>query len=540
MKTPISLSKLCLLLTGFLTGGPYLLVAQSLLETPVTITAEKQPVGQVLQLIGSQGNFYFSYASNVVKNDSLVSISVERKPVRAVLDQLFAGNLTYRESSNYLILLPGHKPVEKYFIITGQLIDGETRRPLDFASVYTQNLQASALSGDDGTFRLRVKESMLPQRVTLSKLGYQDSTFVLTHGTAPEGTYILYPKSIELDEVVIGNSGGFGSFLTRLFVSSRQRMTSLNLGQFFVSLPYQLSLTPGLGTHGRMAPQIINKVSINIVGGYTAGTNGLEMAGGFNISKQDVQYVQMAGLFNVVSGAMKGVQMAGAHNRVEEEVRGVQASGITNIAKNYLRGAQLAGLGNHAPSGFSGAQVAGLYNTAGETAGGVQIAPFNAAKHLKGVQIGVINRAVTSEGLSIGLINLIKYGYSHISVGTGELSPAQVSWKTGNPKLYAVLSAGMGQSEEPERILVAWGMGTAWQFSSRTALQLEIMQQSQLARELYDSPSSLRLQTPFNYFITPRFSLFGGPALTWHQEAGSLRFGWQAGISVYYSKLNPE
>lgn len=540
MKNPISLSKLFLLLTGLLTGGAYRLSAQSILDNPVTLKVERQPVVQVLHQLSTQGNFYFSYASNVIRNDSLVSISVERKPVRTVLDQLFAGKVTYRESANYIILLPSHKPVEKFFIINGKIIDGETRQPLDFASIYTQDLQASALSNDDGGFRLRVKETKLPQRVTLSKLGYQDSTFVLNHGTAPEGTYVLYPKTIILDELVVGNKGGARNFLLRLLVSSRLRMTSQNLGQFFVNLPYQLSLTPGLGTHGRMASQIVNKVSINLIGGYTAGTNGLEMAGVFNISKHDVQYVQLAGIFNMVSGSVKGVQVAGIHNSVQREVSGVQASGMTNVGKGYLRGAQLAGIGNKAQRGFSGAQLAGVFNISKETTKGVQIALFNSANHLNGVQIGIINRTVTSEGFSFGLINLVKYGQSLVSLSTNELTPAQIAWKTGTHKLYVIVSGGMGQFTEPERILVSWGMGTTWPLGKKMTIQLEALQQTRFQGDLKDNASSTRFQIPFNYFITPKFAFFGGPALTWLYDEKAMHLGWQGGVSLYYKTLKVE
>src|SRR5690606_39782608 len=36
----------------------------------------------------------------------------------------------------------------------------------------------------------------------------------------------------------------------RFFTSSRQRVRNLNLGGFFVYSPFQVSMTPGLSTHG--------------------------------------------------------------------------------------------------------------------------------------------------------------------------------------------------------------------------------------------------------------------------------------------------
>src|SRR3546814_16471504 len=100
-----------------------------------------------------------------------------------------------------------------------------------------------------------------------------------------------------------GEAGGAGVERTRLgrfFVSSGQRIQSLNLRGFFTESPVQVSLMPGLSTQGRMSAQVVNNFSVNLIGGYTAGLNGMEMAGVFNMNKKDVGPVKIAGGFNVV------------------------------------------------------------------------------------------------------------------------------------------------------------------------------------------------------------------------------------------------
>lgn len=62
-------------------------------------------------------------------------------------------------------------------------------------------------------------------------------------------------------------------------VSKAQKIHSLNLGNFFMALPYQMSLVPGAGTQGKLSSQVVNKVSINMIGGYTGGVRGAEIAG---------------------------------------------------------------------------------------------------------------------------------------------------------------------------------------------------------------------------------------------------------------------
>ena len=55
---------------------------------------------------------------------------------------------------------------------------------------------------------------------------------------------------------------------------------------FFETRPFQVSLVPGLGSHGKMSGQVVNNFSLNVFGGYTAGTNGSELGGLFNIDKK--------------------------------------------------------------------------------------------------------------------------------------------------------------------------------------------------------------------------------------------------------------
>ena len=62
--------------------------AQSLLAQRVTIDASRKPMSEVLKAMGRQGGFYFSYNSNIVKGDSLITVHARGMTVRQVLDQL--------------------------------------------------------------------------------------------------------------------------------------------------------------------------------------------------------------------------------------------------------------------------------------------------------------------------------------------------------------------------------------------------------------------------------------------------------------------
>jgi hypothetical protein len=266
---------------------------------------------------------------------------------------------------------------------------------------------------------------------------------------------------------------GWGKWL----LSGKQKVQSINLSKFFTTRPYQVSFIPGIGTHGKMSSQVVNSFSLNALGGYTAGTYGLEIGGLFNIDKKGVKYVQTAGLFNLVGGPVDGLQIAGVNNLVLDSVKAVQVAGVTNLVKGKMNGLQIggvynhvsqsvsgmqvAGVGNFVAKQFAGLQIAGVANLNGSVTNGLQIAGVvNYTRKLKGVQIGLINIADSSSGYSIGLINIVLKGYHKLSYSVNELQNVNLAFKTGNSKLYSILHAGVNLSDSNKIYSYGYGLGS--------------------------------------------------------------------------------
>ncbi len=570
---------LCIGLLVCLLGGTVQAQGPGYLQKNIALTVQRQPLSDVLVQIGQQGGFFFSYNTGIIPGDSLVTFSTQSATVRNVLDQLFLRPVHYRETDGYLILLPGTAP-EKYVAVTGQIRDAGSGEGIDYASVYSATLRVSALSDDQGNFRLRLRERQLPLELIVGKVGYKDTTFLLQHAPA-ELSLSLSQQFIELDEITVTNPSGLRKLLANFMIPARLRRNSLNLGRFFVDLPYQVSLTPGLGSHGRMTAQIVNRFSLNLIGGYTGGTNGLEMAGGFNITKNNIQGLQVAGLFNAVSGSGAGAQLAGLYNTLGSTLTGLQLAGISNFTSGEATGMQAAAILNNAGSGLNGIQVSGAVNLIRESARGVQLAAcynrsysdfsgvqisglinstkgsfsglqmgiFNHAGHLKGVQIGLINRVGATDGQSLGLINLIPGGRSHLSLATSDIVPVQLTWKTGKRHFYTLLHTGASFALDR----VAWGAGIGYEYPLGGRLRGQIEASS---NGYYDTgwqrPVSYgRLFFPLNLLLNDQVTFFAGPALSYQygpapepkngesvswQGSSRLRAGWQGGISWYYGK----
>ena len=385
--------------------------SQDLLSKNISLDVNRQRLDNVLEILSNKGDFYFSYNSKIVKKDSLVSLNVRNKTVRETLGLLFNNTYEFVESGNYVIIrktpirmtMVTNKAVveDKIYSVSGYVFDEQSGVAINEASVYEKKQLASALTNDVGYFKLKLKNSKTSAATLfISKEFYEDTSIVIEPRHNQEITITMMPVEKEEDKVTVAPEDylvpdsikavadtvsktnalpvdsakvertGMGSFL----LSTKQKVQSLNLKDFFTTRPFQVSLTPGLGSHGKMSGQVVNNFSLNVLGGYTAGTNGVEIGGLFNIDKKEVKYFQAAGIFNVDGGKMKGFQVAGINNTVLDTSYGFQAAGINNLVKGKFAGFQVGGIYNHVADSVKGVQAAGIANFARRKLSGVQIA----------------------------------------------------------------------------------------------------------------------------------------------------------------------
>lgn len=557
-----------------LTSTGMICYGQSLLNRNINLDVNQQRLDQVLEILSNKGNFYFSYNSNIIRKDSLVSLHVTNKSVKQILDQLFPDHFEFRESGNYIIIrrapiyltLVTNKAVtaDRFYMVSGYVLDDQTGNWIHNASIYEKTQLASTLTNESGYFKLKLKQKSRSALLTVSKEFYQDTTLSIDPGFNQQLTITILPVTsgaisiigpddyfapeqlklrvqkdssiteytyIRTDSVKVEKTA-MGNFL----ITSAQKIQSLNLRKFFTSRPFQFSLTPGLGTHGKLSGQVVNNFSLNVFGGYNGGVNGLEAGGLFNIDKKNVQYAQFAGLFNIVGGDVRGLQAGGINNTVLGNVTGFQVAGVNNLVKGRFNGFQVSGVYNHVNDTMHGVQLAGVANFSGKHVGGSQIAGvfnfsmkeitgvqisgvINYAKHVKGVQIGLINISDTSEGLGIGLINIVLKGYHKLSFSTNELVNANVAFKTGSGKLYNILQAGMNFNRDEEVFTFGYGLGTELRLGKTFSLNPEFTAQH-LYLGSWDYANILsKAHLNLNIRLGKYVSIFGGPA-----------------FNVYYSK----
>jgi hypothetical protein len=563
-----------------------LLYAQQWLQATVSVEVKRMPLDKVLEQVGQQAHFYFSYNSTLIRGDSLITLSMRNRTVKEVLDRLFGGSIQYQSSGRYLILQAASPPPTAYWYISGYISDAVSGNKISNASVYERQHLAGTITNEDGFFRLRLKDKYrYPPSIaiSISRIAYAD-TFVMVHAGQDEQLSIgLLPVSGELSPVVLSPRVE-RNWLARLFLSSSQTVQSLNLRNFFAYKPFQVSFIPGLGTHGKLGSQVVNKLSVNLLGGYTAGSKGLEMAGLFNIDKKEVKYVQLAGLFNVAGANAKGVQMAGLYNHVQDSVnglqaaglnnrirkslhgvqlsgiynsvsgpvRGVQVTGIVNNADSTVHGWQLSGIANRAAAALKGVQIAGIANTAQDSVTGVQISGIanhvhatlngtqitgivNYARHVKGTQIGLINISDTLSGYSIGLLTIAKRGYHKFSVAVNDVLDVNLVYKAGNRKLYSMISLGFNIGAGRKAYSWGYGFGNETRLSRRLLLTNELTLQQVYVGSWETIPDLARYQPALHWQLGKLFTLHAGPCI-WLGDPGMPEAGYAA-IKPHYTMM---
>ena len=494
----------------WLTGKSY---AQGILGEMIEYNRDTQEsLGNALQKISGAHGFYLSYQDTIISPEQPVSLNHYQGPLSGFLAMLLGDDYEFKELPGYVIIryAPGildlDAQVEEHprqLTVKGFVRDSQTGEGIAHASVYDKSRLSSTLTDEEGYFELRTR-SKGSAWLTLSKKHYKDTTFMILpeveiQASKKKSLFRYYQEDGSAGEVE-------QSFFGRMFIGVQQRFQRINLGGFFAESPFQMSLTPGLSSQGMFNSQMINKFSLNLLGGYTAGVDGFEAAGVFNINQKDVRYFQMAGAVNVVGGAARGFQASGISNKVFKDFTGVQVAGLSNHTLREVRGVQIAGIINqagtdaghqigglvnrgHRVKGLQiagvanwadesrGVQAAGIFNQASGTAQHQVAGLINKAGEVRGVQLaGLINIAESSD-YPIGFLNFIENGRKSLTLQMDGSAIASLAFRSGGRVLYGLLGAGYGGWSYGSLYALETGLGAFLVNRPAYSLDLEVIAQ---------------------------------------------------------------
>ncbi len=308
-----------------------------------------------------------------------------------------------------------------------------------------------------------------------------------------------------------------------------------------------VSLITPISTSGFDSWKTINHVSLNLLAGFSGGLEGIELSGFSNVLRWDMHGIQLAGFCNNTFGHAKGIEAAGFYNYNHKDMMGAQISGFTNLCMGQVKGIQASGFSNHSwgttfaqLSGFAntsmgpvtglqatgfvnfargesrGGQVAGFANVCLGTVKGVQASGFiNYAKKVHGLQLGFINVADSIDrGIAIGFLSFVKDGYKVLQLGGNETLFGEVSFKTGVPRFYNIISLGGTLRNNTLKYGWGYGVGTTVPVFNRLTINVELMSYHLNEDWWWSNHLNLlnRANLTADFRLTRKFSVYAGPA----------------------------
>lgn len=556
---------------------------QSILQRKITMDVKNLRLDKTLDVIALQGNFNFSYNAAILRSDSLVTLRAIDQPVAQVMKMLFRDRFVFTEKGNHLIITqPVNKPVAASpkkknntgYLVTGYVTDVSTGTRLAYASVYDTVSLTTTYSDSNGFFKLFLKNAPAsPASIAVSKRDYLDTVIVVEPVNMQQLQIGLSPEPFPAALAVTASPGELPFFEERRWMryatTYRQRLAARNIHDLTGLRYSQVSFVPGFGTSGALSSTMTYRFSLNVVGGFTGGVDGVEIGSVFNINRNHVKGFQAAGFLNAVGGNVQGAQVAGFMNLNYGKMQGVQAAGFMNLGRDTLTGVQLAGFlnfsyknaGGFQAAGFmnvapksnklsqaagflnvadtammqaagfanvarvSGPQVAGFSNSAktvtgiqaagfintAKTVTGAQVAGFiNVAKNVKGSQIGFINVADTVSGASIGFLSFVKSGIHEFELSSNEAVAVNAAFRTGTRHFYNVLSVGVHPVPGQYVFTAGYGIGHRFIFGEKSALDLELNGYQVYLGKWFQNNSQGRLQLSYSFKPAKHVSFFAG------------------------------
>lgn len=482
------------------------------LERKVTISVQNERTDSILKRLSQDAGCIFSYSSSALDVSRTISKNFNNSPLREVLEEIFEGQVQIKEKGVYVILTP--KPSSpKEVVISGYVVD-EAGQGIREATIYDPITLQSSTTNEYGYFKFEIKNPAAENfELIINKKDFSDT--LLLEEKSSFQKILLKAENVKLDEVGkdIANSAKTFWAWTKKSVGFKNLENVTDT----IRWDFQLSLVPFVGTNRKLSGSVINDYSVNILGGFSGGTNKAEFGGLFNINKGDVKSVQLAGLFNQVGGKVRGLQMAGLANSTLDSVNAVQAAGLVNFTTGNVKGAQLAGLINLSTKNIQGTQAAGLVNYNHQEVQGAQISGIlNIGRNVIGSQIGLFNYADSISGVPIGLISFVRKGYHKVEIGADEMMPINITLRTGTRTFYNLLFAGV-RPEQADSTTWAfgYGVGTSPRLGRKTYLNIELSSEQMNKGNVLAINLINRAYLGFDYQISKGFGLYAGPTLNW-------------------------
>ena len=133
-------------------------IPDNILERQISVSCTNMPMEEVLQQISQKSGVSFSYSSDIVSFPKRVTIHIQDKPIKFILNQLLSGtSLGYKVIGNQIIFQPVNKSSQKH-TISGFIREEGSAELLPGANIYAPSLKVGTVSNTYGFYSLTLSE----------------------------------------------------------------------------------------------------------------------------------------------------------------------------------------------------------------------------------------------------------------------------------------------------------------------------------------------------------------------------------------------
>ena len=212
-QIPRLIPRLTAVIILFAAGNLFIYSQVNALDQSVTIRMSDVKISAVLKSITRKTGFSFTYDTDLVSPEEIISVNAQDLQVRALLDQIFAGrSFIYSLLDNHIIIyraINENTPVirepgkESVYMISGLITDEETGETLPYATIGINKKGIGTISNLEGTFALKIPADCLDDSLSISYLGFSKRTIPVSQAIETNFNIGLKRYYVPIPEVII-------------------------------------------------------------------------------------------------------------------------------------------------------------------------------------------------------------------------------------------------------------------------------------------------------------------------------------------------
>jgi len=194
-------------------GNSFLWGQDNVFKQKISIKMKGARIRTVLEAISRKTGYVFTYDSDLIKPETIISVDAEEKPVSELLDEIFHDrDFSYSVIDNHIIIYKevdettlmireeGKTPV---YMVTGSIIESGNGNPLPFATIGIYNKGVGTISNYDGNFSLKITSAFLDDSITISCLGFKNRIIPVNQAVNNSHIIELERDYVPIPEVII-------------------------------------------------------------------------------------------------------------------------------------------------------------------------------------------------------------------------------------------------------------------------------------------------------------------------------------------------